>query len=88
VLTLDRYGRCTTLCLDQPCRVCHLHWAAPLAGVARTEHLLVPPLQDDTQAQQQLAAGILHQLLMTLLDAPAGRFACAPGLRVAQEIAA
>ncbi len=46
------------------------------------------PLQDDTQAQQQLAAGILHQLLMTLLDAPAGRFACAPGLRVAQEIAA
>ena len=31
------------------------------------------PSQDDPPAQQQLAAGILHQLLMTLLDAPVGR---------------
>ena len=30
-------------------------------------------VQDDTLRQQQLAAGILHQLLMTLLDAPVGR---------------
>ena len=45
-------------------------------------------MQDDTQAQQQLAAGILHQLLMTLLDAPAGRCACAPSLRLSQNGAA
>ena len=41
-----------------------------------------PRVQDDSPAQQQLAAGILHQLLMMLLDAPAGRCArlCPNGL--------
>ena len=56
-------------CLKQACEAGALQW---LVG----SFMASTPFQDDVQAQKELYAGVVHQLLMTLLDATCGRQVC------------